>query len=494
MFWGCVELDQYPKSSLVPENIRYDEKNIKAFANGLYRALWDGNYSYNCRTQIFNVGADDIVTGMFEKRYVFIDELDINSNLHDVDVVTMWLNMYRLIRQANTMIDILPKTDIVPDVIKNPYIGEAYFMRGFAYFYLVRYFGEVPLISDPNCLTDIYGNNINKAVRASVEDVYLKMIVPDLLKAEELLHNQSRSGDNSTVSKAAAKACLMDVYITMAGWPLKKSEYYAKVKSIGEDLINNNINGYKLVEHYADLWKESNKSSNEEHIFALNHSTTYQMHSNYGRSYYAREEGTSAWSDYLADSAFYERHPLDERKQFNFVNRFAIPGTPRTVDYKNTIMRSPAISKYRDYGTIASAQSSGITPIYRYADVLLMYAEAQNMADGNPNQLSYNCLNRVRERASIGGVYVKAENMDKTTFAKAIHDERGWEFFAEFKRWNHLVRTETLWEANQFNPRVKAGIDKAGITPDNRKVYILPIPIRDVELLGIIQNERQHTN
>ena len=62
-------------------------------------------------------------------------------------------------------------------------------------------------------------------------------------------------------------------------------------------------------------------------------------------------------------------------------------------------MKSPAINKYRDYGGVSSAQSLGITPIYRYADVLLMYAEAQNKAEHTPNTLAYKCINDVRKRA-----------------------------------------------------------------------------------------------
>lgn len=487
-FLSCVDLEQYPMSTLTPEGVEYDKANIESFANGLYRELWGSNYSFNCRPQILGLGADDIVSGTYTKRGTFIDELNASTNLHDTDAETHWLNMYKLIRQANTMIDIIPGTNIEPDEVKNPYIGEAYFMRAFAYFSLVRFFGAVPLITDPKCTKDIYGNNIDDAVRANVEEVYFKMIIPDLQKAESLLNNRSRTGDNSAVNKMAARACLMDVYLNVAGWPLKKTEYYEEAKKIGYTFITENVNNYTLVPHYADLWKEATKSSDEEHIFALNHSNV--MYSNYGRSYYAIEEGVTAWSDYLADSCFFENHPADERKAFNFVEKFTIPGSPRKIDFRVTSMRSPAIAKYRDYGTIASAQSTGITPIYRYADVLLMYAEAQNMADGAPNDLAYDCLNRIRERAMGGGAYTRAENMDQATFAKAVSDERGWEFFAEFKRWHELVRTEKVYEANLGNWRVLMAIIKAGITPDNRDIYLMPLPLQDIELLKLDQNKR----
>lgn len=485
---SCVDLEQYPLSSLTPEKTIYDEANIRSLANGLYRELWSNNYGYNCRLMLIGLGADDVTSGTYSKRGTFIDELDVSTNLHDGDSEALWLNMYKLIRQANTIIDNIPGSTIVSDEIKNPYIGEAYFMRAFAYFNLVRLFGGVPLITDSKCLKDIYGNEIGKAVRASTEEVYFNMIIPDLKKAESLLNNRSRTNNNSTVNKMAARACLMDVYMNIAGWPLKKTEYYKEAKNIGAAFIAENPNGYRLVSDYGDLWKEANKSEDKEHIFALNHSN--QMYSNYGRSYFAIEEGTAAWADYLADSCFFERHPQDTRKTFNFVEFFTVPGKTEKVDFRVTSMRSPAIAKYRDYGGIASAQSAGITPVYRYADVLLMYAEAQNMADGGPNELAYKCLNDIRERAAGGGAYVKAENMNQATFAQAVFDEMGWEFFSEFKRWFQLVRTEKVYEANRFNPRVKAAMDKAGINAANRKIYLMPLPLQDQELLKLVQNER----
>lgn len=137
-----------------------------------------------------------------------------------------------------------------------------------------------------------------------------------------------------------------------------------------------------------------------------------------------------------------------------------------------------------------SAQSSGITPIYRYAEVLLIYAEAQNRAEHGPNTLAYQCLNDVRKRAAGGGVYDKAENMNEEEFDKAVFDEYGWEFFAEFKRWFQLVRTEKVWEMNQNNPRVKASMIKNGITKEERRTYLMPLPEQEQIDCGFEANPR----
>ena len=155
---GCVDLMQEPRSFLTPETMVYDQKTIEIMANGLYNDLWFENYAYNCRSQILGGGADDIVTGTMTKRYTFVDQLNVTNAQHDADVELMWQNMYAVIRSANSMLRDVVKSEDVSDEVKNPYLGEAHFMRAFAYFNLVRYFGPVPAILDPDCNEDMYGN------------------------------------------------------------------------------------------------------------------------------------------------------------------------------------------------------------------------------------------------------------------------------------------------------------------------------------------------
>lgn len=482
---GCVDLTQEPNSFLTPENIEYNERNVTSLANGLYTSLWGGNYAYNCRTMLMGLGADDVICGTTSKRGTFTDQLHVDMGSMEQDYMTMWDNMYKLIQASNQFIEGLEATNSIKEKEKEPYLGEAYFMRAFAHFNLVRWFGDVPAFTDSKCVTDFLGNTT--ITRNKVEDIYLKLIVPDLKQAEVLLPNRGRASTapNSTVCKWAAKACLAEVYLTMAGWPMKQTQYYADARDKALEIITDG--GYKLVDHYEDLWKEATKSDDTEHIFALNHSNT--NYSNYGKSYFTTDE-EGGWGDYLADSCFYERYPNDERKKFNFVTEFQPGGVGRKINFKKTVMRSPAINKYRDYGGVSSPQSLGITPIYRYADVLLMYAEAQNKADHKPNPKAYECINDIRKRAMGGIENPLTPDLSEEDFDKAVFDERGWEFFSEFKRWFQLVRTEKVWEANQFNPGVKKGIDKYGVTKDDRQVYLMPLPAEEAQFCNFPQNPR----
>lgn len=485
---GCADLFQKPMSFPTPENIEYNQDNVTSLTDGLYRKLWFNNWGFNCRPQILGLGADDVIGGSVSKRHYQIDEFYVHGN--DVDVV--WEYLYGVIQASNQFIEGLEASSTMTAEAKKPFLGEAYFMRAFAYFHLVRYFGDVPGFTDSTCYEDILGSK--DITRNKTEDIYNLIIIPSLKTAEEYLPAVGRKGNsnNETPTKWAAKTCLADVYLTMAEWPLKKTEYFALARDKAKEVIEKGP--HSLLPHYEDLWKEATKQNPTEHIFALSHTKTGQA-SNYGISYMASEENTAAWSDYLADSCFYERYPNDERKEFNFVTKMG--EGKRAKDFRKTQMRSPAINKYRDYGGTTtdngaelSAQSSGITPIYRYAEVLLIYAEAQNRADHGPDPLAYKCLNDIRERAVGGGAYEKAENMSEEEFDKAVFDEYGWEFFAEFKRWFQLVRTEKVWEMNQNNPRVRDSMVKNGITKEERRIYLMPLPEQEQTDCGFQPNPR----
>jgi len=513
---SCVDLLQEPKSFITPENMTYDKETMDNLADGLYRELWAGNYGYNCRLQWVNLRADDIIAGSLTKpnpRLVISDELRFNEAVSETDVTTLYQGLYKLIQSSNLMIEGISASETELETVNEKYIAEARFMRAFAYFNLVRLFGDVPAITDSRSSQDIFGDS--KISRNSVEDIYNHIIIPDLKYAEEKLDEYGRKENNSAASRYAAKTCLADVYLTMAGWPLKQTNKYADARDKAAEVFGK----YSLVSEYGDLWQEATKSSREEHIFALNHSAIGGMASNYGISYVSIIENGGAWQDYLADSTFFENHPADKRRDFNFVSAYAsrVGMVYQKVSFRKTAVRqSAAIDKYRDYGT-ASAQSNGITPIYRYADVMLIYAEAQNRADGAPNAISEGFINQLRARAyrepftvsaalrpfedpenrkinkvmpdDADGIQSKPANSDVATglsmqdFEKVVHDERGWEFFAEFKRWFELVRTERVEEAN-LNPRVI----QAGNLGDINNRY-LPLPISEVNITGWAQNE-----
>lgn len=478
---SCVSLDQDPQSFLRFETFPKDASNLASAADALYVDLWNGNYGLNCRLQRINVGADDVTYRAAKPNnpLALIEDLYPNITQNDADFSTLWSLFTKAIYDSGKIITETPVNEADNSkeaVALRAVVGEAYFVRGLSYFYLVRLFGDVPLILTPE---DAEKKDMQ---RVSVADIYDKAIVPDMERAVKWLPATSRTKDASTPSKWAAEAALGDIYMTMAGWPLNKGkEYYAKAESVLGDAIQNS--GLKLSTHYADLWKEANKTTEKEFLFGIMHSNANKKASNYGKSYYPSDFAPNAgWSDYYASEKFYLAYPNDERKAHNFMTEW---NTKKgVVNYKKSADKLPAISKYYDYNDGLpgkSAQSNGITCIYRYADILLMYAEASVRATNSVSAKATNALQEVQKRAQG---YADDAAVTTTTnpseFLDAVFDENGWEFFAEMRRWFDLVRLEKLKDVKPTewaNSLFKAN-----------NHYYFPVPYTQIELTNWANN------
>ena len=499
---SCVDLNQEPRSFLTEEEYIQYPKDISSVSKGvaaLYNELRGaGNYGFNCRLQRINVMADDVTYAMDKpgNALSFYEDLQPTSTGDAATYQQLWTLFYKVITSANKIIEGTPIPE--DDAAMEGIIAEAYFMRGLSYFYLVRTFGDVPLVLTKD------DAEVNMP-RTAVKDIYEKTIFPDLEKAASSLPTTSRSGDSSTPSIWAAKAALADAYMTASGWPLKldKVEYNKKAAAELKDIIENS--GLSLTPNYADLWKEDLKTQANEHMFSLFHDAANKTASNYGKSYVPGDfmakdskgaiKARSGWKDYFGSPAFYESYPEGPRKDWNYMDKWYTKDDQKEpVNYKETANKCPAIAKYYDYdndgkyntktftytGNFAkAAQSNGITSIYRYADVLLMYAEASTIAEGSVNLLAQLCLKQVQIRAGM-----KLEDMTITTspdeFLEAVFNENGWEFFAEMRRWFDLVRLEKVeavkpeqWASSTFKANSH---------------YYLPLPPEQVILTGWTDN------
>lgn len=478
---SCVSLDQDPQSFLRFETFPKDASNLASAADALYVDLWNGNYGLNCRLQRINVGADDVTYRAAKPNnpLALIEDLYPNITQNDADFSTLWSLFTKAIYDSGKIITETPVNEADNSkeaVALRAVVGEAYFVRGLSYFYLVRLFGDLPLILTPE---DAEKKDMQ---RVAVADIYDKAIVPDMERAVKWLPATSRTKDASTPSKWAAEAALGDIYMTMAGWPLNKGkEYYAKAESVLGDAIQNS--GLKLSTHYADLWKEANKTTEKEFLFGIMHSNANKKASNYGKSYYPSDFAPNAgWSDYYASEKFYLAYPNDERKAHNFMTEW---NTKKgVVNYKKSADKLPAISKYYDYNDGLpgkSAQSNGITCIYRYADILLMYAEASVRATNSVSAKATNALQEVQKRAQgYADNAVVTTTTNPSEFLDAVFDENGWEFFAEMRRWFDLVRLEKLKDVKPTewaNSLFKAN-----------NHYYFPVPYTQIELTNWTNN------
>lgn len=480
---SCVDLTQEPQSFITEEEFiaNMDLIALQQATSALYVDLWNGNYGFNSRIQRINVCADDITYRAAKANNVLANYYNLTPSItgNTADFDTTWQLFYTVINNANKYINQtkLPENAATAKQFEE-ILGESYFLRGLSYFYLVRMYGDIPLILKAE-------DTSTGMPRTAVADIYDQVIIPSLKRAVELLPVTSRSGFSSTPSKWAAEACLADAYMTMAGWPLKKGQaYYSLAATAAKDIIDNS--GLYLTKEYTELWKEANKEQANEVMFALHHSAKLKTASNYGKSYYPADFAPNAgWADYYANEKFFLNYPDDERKAWNYMTEWAIKTGKKdnngkdileTVSYKESGDKLPAISKYYDYNNGAagkSAQSNGITCIYRYADVLLMYAEASTRATNSVNAQAIQAIQEVQKRAGYDDSQL-THTTDPTNFLTAVFNERGWEFFAEMKRWFDLVRLEKVGEVR---PETWDG----SLFQRNNHYYF-PIPYQQIEL------------
>ena len=491
---SCVDLNQEPQSFISEEEYisTINQKSLESAVTALYNNLWHDNYGFNSRIQRIQVCADEITYRAAKpgNELAYYDQLGPNIGANTADFDTSWELFYFTIANANKLIHFAkaPADATEEEVAKfNGALAEAYFLRGLSYFYLVRMYGNVPIVPE---------NGNETAINCPLntpEEVYTKMIVPSLEYAVKWLPETPRSGNSSTPTKWAAETCLADVYITMAGWPLKKEEYYAKAASAAKDVLDNN-QYHQQEANYEDLWKEANKN-NSEFMFCLHHSQANKvMASNYGKSYYPADfynidEGKApgGWADYYARKEAFEEYPDDKRKDWNFMTEwYSTANNNQLTSWQDSPDGLPCISKYYNYNQgkpAASAQANGVTSIYRLADAKLIYAEASTRATKSVNTQAKDAVKSLQDRAGYAERSIPEVTGNETPeeFLNIVSNERKYEFYAEMRRWFELVRTEQVsvkradkWNGSFFQTQVH---------------YYFPIPSQQILLTGWENNK-----
>jgi hypothetical protein len=426
------------------------------------------------------MGGDDLTAHPSSNKLRF-REIDIFAASDDNDrVLLYWQNCFAVVRSANSILANVDKSIAKQSVIDDVK-GQAYFYRGLAYSFLTRIFGRVPLI------TKFEVNPNLKIEKAEVADIYAQ-IVSDLKTAEELLPDvrPEGSGDRggypgAKPCKGTVKALLSQVYLTMAGWPLKQTSNYALAAAKAKEVIDNaSTYKYQILPDPKDLWTWANNYTNQEIVLGMYFNTTTEqsMHGPLG----SRPEEwvnpnaswATGWCDYFGEISFFKRFPSGARKNATYQTVINVGGVDVSWDSPKTNRQHPYFAKYQDEFPDASWIGARAAQVIRYAEVLLNFAEAQAMATGTPDGAAYSAVNTIRHRAGLPDL---TPGLTGTAFRDSVIKERGWEFAGgeAASRWFDLVRTETVEQVTLLRDSKELQLKKQPSHDD----YWMPIPVVD---------------
>ncbi|TDW48966.1 putative outer membrane starch-binding protein [Flavobacterium sp. 270] len=453
---SCNPLDENPKGLIASNNFYKTTEDADAAVIGIHNAINSSTHTlYNRLIQISTEMATDDYEAGPRARNAHVRAL---SNLtHDASndrMIELWRQSYDGINRANIAIDNISNNPNLTTQKDKNLINEAKFLRAILYFNIVRWFGDVPLVLHETTTLSAAALNVTNTPET---EVYAQ-IEKDLTDAEALPVVQPVG----RITAGAAKSILSKVYLTEKKWP------QAAQKS--KEVIDTKV--YDLFENFADVFNVATKNG-KEHIW----SAQFKGLTNWNGNMLASTAAPTSVPGIAGDQAdalhkegglFEAFAENDKRKYITFAVEFVSPTDGKT--YKVT----PHFNKYFDPATPASpGQSSKNTPIIRFAEVLLIYAEAVNEQSG-PTAEAYAAIDRVRNRAGIPLLSVTSPTLSKDDFREAVFEERRKELVYEYQRWFDLARRGP----DYFVARLKA----AGKTNAQPKHVHFPIPQRELDL------------
>ena len=465
-------LDEDPKGQLNPDTFYTIEDDYTAGVNTLYDKV---NQTQSWTNPMYPQWQGDDITanpGSNKQACAALDAFD--SDGANKGVTEAWTQHYAVIKTANLIIEGSEKFPGDKAKIATA-LGNAHFWRAYSYYYLVRVFGKLPIITKTNI-------EQFDAQPSEIEKVY-ELIVQDLKNAiNELPTGYDKEparlfGVDVWATKQAAQSTLAAVYMSMAGYPLNKgTEYYKLAAELAKDVITNNgTYGFILNQDWKDVYSMGN-NYNMETVLGINNDAKGWWDHDSQLSSCCRFEGLGdgGWGDAWGEIAFWKRYPEGPRKNAIYAPKvtFQETITEKIGDKevkKDKISKAvywweldnngkPVVDAYHPMFTIFTVNADekgnmlkqpydymGINykgmvndrrhNLIRYSEVLLWYAESAARAGLSDLTEAKNCLKQVRSRAvtdvenvTLGdGTTVKIDNMSAAQLAEACYIEHGWE-------------------------------------------------------------------
>ncbi|MBD1425742.1 RagB/SusD family nutrient uptake outer membrane protein [Sphingobacterium arenae] len=484
IFYSCDKFfETTPDDFLSPVNYFNTEAHLDYALSGVYEILAHSNlYSTNYISEMGTEADEGYYRAASKVNgpqvYVF--------GPSDVTVTNLWRTLYEGINRANILLTNIDKPNMDEQrraVIK----GEALFLRSYFYFLLVINWGGVPLILEPT--ESAQGNNIP---RASAVHVY-EQIVADMKEAESLVPSAVSVGFGGRVSRSAVRGMLARVYLHWAGYPIKDESKYKDAKEWAEKVMDP-LEGHMLNPSFEQVFLNYSqdlydiKESILEVEFWGNLTDAFHAVGRVGNvnGVFTTNEDVigHAYGFIRATPKLYNLYDDDDIRRDWAICPFTYDAQGNRVD-RPILERNPG--KYRrEHEVVIPKHRLGTPinfPLLRYADVLLMYAEAENQLNG-PTADAHAALNQVRDRAQVMLFEGTDEITDRVTFQQIIQEERARELCFEALRKYDLIRWGILTlEMKEVLSTLPAGafyrMAFENVTDRN---VLFPIPARELSL------------
>lgn len=466
---SCSELEEEPVGLLSPSTFFQSPSDVEAAVVGGY-GLLAREQTYGRKLSLtLQLLSDmcDIGDRNTPARRQEINDFRIDSGNGMVSAI--WPALFTVVGATNAAIQGTEQVDMTEEM-RNRYEAEARFIRAFTYYHLVRLFGDVPYldmaVTDPKAISDIESTPVSEIYTHIIEDLEFGM---------QYLPDQYNGNIRSRATKGTAATVLASVHLTLGNW--------AESAEMAQYVINNaSTFGYALVEDFQNLFR-AELGDQTEHIFTIdflgNNAGAYSANDDImGAITGIRGADQNGWSVSVPSMQVYNTwDPRDYRKDVSFEDTALVQNIPTPYTAYQDVQR-PHIAKFARFPGNSNAEgrySDHNYPAFRYAEVLLIAAEALNEANGGPTAEAYQYINMVRARArNWAGIQTDFPanlpmGMSQDAFRQAVLEERRLELAFEFKRWYDIKRRNLLEEVftgpNSLEPHQ--------VAPNN---YLLPLP------------------
>ena len=429
----CDFLEQNPQTDLSENDFYKTADDILSAVNGAYSSLQEGDIYGNW--YVFGEIPSDNTRNQLSGSVTTQNEFDqFYIDTQNSMIANFWKAAYKVINRTNTILGRIDGIEINTE-LANRYKLECKFIRALMYFNLVRVYGDVPLVLKEISISESYD-----ILREPKENVY-NQIIADLKEAQDLPVSYSTAEDGRA-TQGAAKALLANVYMTL--------HKYAEAETILAEIINSgryslleNTPGSLNIDGYKNVFSPVNHNS-KEGIFEIQFlKGGYGEGSNYANNFAPENSGTNVVAvggtggNNIPEMDIYNAYEEgDLRRDFSM-----------SLGYydnrkNNEWVESRYVCKFMDV-PYQNNDASNNYPVIRYADVILMYAEALNQNGKTAEACKY--LNMTRRRGfgyqTTETSPVDLQTTDKAQFALMVEQERRVELAFENHRWFDLIRT-----------------------------------------------------